>query len=116
MCRKKDPLIIRIMEFLNKQEMRVALTKDLKSEFNFDENAEARELITFPKLFYAQEYGGVDKIQLKTEGFFKLLEYKELKEARQSSRRAQCTAIIAIIIGIIVGAWQIILTYLPPTK
>jgi hypothetical protein len=56
------------------------------------------------------------KIILSENGYFKLLEYKELEEARQSSKRAQRTANWALFLAAAVGIWQIILTYFPPCK
>jgi len=38
---------------------------------------------------------------INTEGYFKLLEYRELREARASSKEARIYAIVAIIISII---------------
>jgi magnesium-transporting ATPase (P-type) len=38
---------------------------------------------------------------INTEGYFKLLDYRELKEARSSSKEARYYAIIAIVISII---------------
>ncbi len=46
-----------------------------------------------------------DKSPLMAEGYFNLMDYKELEEARESSRQAQKTAKWAIIIaGILAGA------------
>ncbi len=44
---------------------------------------------------------------LTSDAYFHLLEHQELQEVRQSSMRAQLTAIAAIIISIAVGGWQI---------
>jgi hypothetical protein len=63
------------------------------------------------------EFFNKAKISLNVDGFFRLLQYQEVNEARESAdfakisaKKAQRTAIIAIIIGASVGLFQIIYT------
>lgn len=49
-----------------------------------------------------------EKLLMTFEDKFRLMEYLELKEAMKSSRTAFRTALAAIIIGAIVGLFQIL--------
>ena len=49
----------------------------------------------------------VKKWFIKGDGVMKYMEYVELKEARDSSKKAQWTAITAIIVAVVLGVIQL---------
>ena len=49
------------------------------------------------------------KFILNTEGYFKILQYREIEDARKNAKWAQWTAIVAIFISIAFGVIQICL-------
>jgi len=85
--------------------------EELKNNFPKQEKFLHREITQRNNpLFEINKSGDIDRSKeyiLSFEGRFKLLEYEELQEARQSSRRAMYIAIISIIMTLITLGSQI---------
>jgi hypothetical protein len=52
-----------------------------------------------------------EKFRLNVEASFRHIERLELVDARKSSKQAMCTAILAIVIGALVGVMQIAISF-----
>lgn len=101
---KKD-IVIRMMEYLNSKPERKALKKDFKEKFNNPVKENITEMLNNPKFFYSTEYNyGKPEAyyKLNTEGYFKLLDYKQLVITRRTSLIAISIAIISIIVNIVI--------------
>ena len=126
MSRKKEDSIIRILEYLKDNGEKGASYAEIHSNFlKIKTESKDEDIIMYLALLLAKpdecyaiinvdQITGVNRYVLSPRGYFKLLQHRELNEARQSSNNARWAAIIAIAIGVIVGTWQIILTYCLP--
>jgi hypothetical protein len=118
MIRKNKNIYIRILEYGNDHpdgfslfQIRddLGLSEDMFKLINVESYGEGGSRVFLPagkinKCKYGTE---ITKFILSFEGKFKLLEYKELEEARRSSLCATIFASLAIIISIAVGVIQI---------
>ena len=125
--KKKEDVLISILKFVYKNSELGVTYKDILNHPNVKSNPVALSYIEsqFDQLGSRNAEGFVSKIQylrpdalfmfikdtykiiLSEKGYFNLIEYQELKEARTSSKWAQWTAIVAICISIAFGAIQI---------
>ncbi len=113
----KDPLFIRVLQWASDRgsvgfkmgELREATTKD-EGEWVWVQRMMLGEIQGDPPLIFhlgAHHKEGEYTYFLTGSGAAALMDYLELKEARQSSKQARWYAIIAIVISVIVGAIQI---------
>jgi hypothetical protein len=116
---KNDDLYISILRF-GKEHLEQGLTFQKlldhldKIKLKYDETS---VIVFFNELFMCKRHPEGNNVSqkpkdnevyfLENEGYFKLLEYEELSEARQSSKKATTIAIIAIVISIIASTFSI---------
>ena len=105
--KKQEHFFIQVLKWAeNKKSFK---DEELREYFDLDNKpVENKLMIDFgPKLFSVVEGS---KFALSYDAFFHLLEYKELKEARQSSRCAMFIATLAFVVSSMLAAGQLITT------